>query len=118
MKFIIKKNILLEALINTSKAISQKNLIPILTGIKFDLKKDGLYLYASDSDISIRSFIPSDDIIEIIETGSVVIGGKYIETPRGVCNSRAPNAPYAAGIGASIMTTRAVCRRHRRALKI
>ena len=78
MKFIIKKNILFDALVNTSKAISQKNLIPILTGIKFDLKKDGLYLYASDSDISIRSFIPSSDILEIIETGSVVIGGKYI----------------------------------------
>ena len=40
MKLIIKKSILLEALLNTSKAISQKNLIPILTGIKFDLKKE------------------------------------------------------------------------------
>lgn len=78
MKLIIKKSILLEALLNTSKAISQKNLIPILTGIKFDLKKEGLYLYASDSDISIRSFIDKDEIVKIEETGSVVIGGKYI----------------------------------------
>ena len=45
MKLIIKKSILLEALLNTSKAISQKNLIPILTGIKFDLKKEGLNLF-------------------------------------------------------------------------
>ena len=78
MKFIIKKNVLLENLLNTSKAISSKNLIPILTGIKFDLKKEGLYLSASDSDISIRTFIKKEDIVEIMETGSVVIGGKYI----------------------------------------
>ena len=44
MKFIIKKNVLLESLMNTSKAISTRNLIPILTGIKFELKKEGLYL--------------------------------------------------------------------------
>lgn len=78
MKFIIKKNILLENLNNTSKAISSKNLIPILTGIKFDLTDEGLYLSASDSDISIRSFIKKDKITEIISTGSVVLSGKYI----------------------------------------
>lgn len=78
MKLIIKKNILLENLLNTSKAISSKNLIPILTGIKFDLTNEGLYLSASDSDISIRTFIDKDKISEIIETGSIVISGKYI----------------------------------------
>ena len=78
MKFVIKKNILLDNLMNTSKAISSRNLIPILTGIKFDLKKEGLYLSASDSDISIRTFIKSDDIVDIVETGSIVINGKYI----------------------------------------
>ena len=51
MKFVIKRNILLENLNHTSKAISSKNLIPILTGIKFDLKEEGLYLSASDTDI-------------------------------------------------------------------
>ena len=78
MKLVIKKSILLENLLNTSKAISSKNLIPILTGIKFDLKEEGLYLSASDSDISIRTFIPKEDITEIVSTGSVVISGKYI----------------------------------------
>ena len=78
MKLIIKKSILLENLANTSKAISSKNLIPILTGIKFDLKEEGLYLSASDSDISIRTFIAKEDIVEIITLGSVVISGKYI----------------------------------------
>lgn len=78
MKFIIKKNVLLENLLNTSKAISSRNLIPILTGIKFDLKKDGLYLSASDSDISIQTFISKEKITDIIQEGSIVISGKYI----------------------------------------
>lgn len=78
MKFIVKKEILLESLNNTARAISTKNLIPILTGIKFDLKEDGLYLYASDTDVSIRSFIPKEKLTSINELGSIVIGGKYI----------------------------------------
>jgi len=78
MKFVIKKNILLENLLNTSKAISSKNLIPILTGIKFELDDSGLYLSASDSDISIRTFISKDKITEVIQVGSIVISGKYI----------------------------------------
>ena len=45
MKFVVKKEILLDSLNNTSKAISTKNLIPILTGIKFDSKEDGLYSF-------------------------------------------------------------------------
>ncbi len=78
MKFVVKKEILLDSLNNTSKAISTKNLIPILTGIKFDLKEDGLYLYASDTDVSIRSYIPKDKLTSLDEVGSIVIGGKYI----------------------------------------
>ena len=78
MKFIIKQEILLESLYHTSRAISPRNLIPILTGIKFDLTEDGLYLSASDTDISIRCLIPTSDIVEVKELGSIVIGGKYI----------------------------------------
>ena len=78
MKLIIKQEILLESLYNTSRAISPRNLIPILTGIKFDLTEDGLYLSASDTDISIRCLIPTSDIVEVKEYGSIVIGGKYI----------------------------------------
>ena len=78
MKFVIKQEILLESLNHASRAISPRNLIPILTGIKFELKEEGLYLSASDTDISIRCFISNDKIEEINELGSVVIGGKYI----------------------------------------
>lgn len=78
MKFIIKQDILLENLNHVARAISPRNLIPILTGIKFELTEEGLYLSASDTDISIRCLIPSDKIIEVSTLGSIVIGGKYI----------------------------------------
>lgn len=78
MKFVINQEKLLEGLYNTSRAISPRNLIPILAGIKFDLKEEGLYLSASDTDISIRCLIEAKDIKEISAYGSIVIGGKYI----------------------------------------
>ena len=61
MKIKIKKELLLENLNKVSKAISTKNLIPILSGIKFDLTKEGLTLTASDNDITIQTFIPVDN---------------------------------------------------------
>ena len=54
MKIKIKKELLLENLNKVSKAISTKNLIPILSGIKFDLTREGLTLTASDNDITIQ----------------------------------------------------------------
>lgn len=78
MKFVIKQEILLESLNHTARAISPRNLIPILTGIKFELNEEGLFLSASDTDISIRCLIPTDKIVEVKEFGSIVIGGKYI----------------------------------------
>ena len=81
MKLKIKKELLLENLNKVSKAISTKNLIPILAGIKFDLNDNGLTLTASDNDITIQTFIPINDNKEdmIIEKeGSIIIQGKYI----------------------------------------
>lgn len=78
MKFKIKKNILLEALNNVAKAISTKNIIPILSGIKFDLTDDKLILTASDNDITIQTEINKNDDFDIIQTGSIVIKGKYV----------------------------------------
>ena len=78
MKFSVKKEILLQSLNSVSKALSNKNLIPILSGIKFNLTKSGLFLSASDNDISIESFIDSNNLESIDEVGSTVINGKYI----------------------------------------
>ena len=78
MKFSIKKEVLLYNLSNVSKAISNKNLIPILSGIKFNLTKEGLFLSASDNDICIETFVDKSKLDEINELGSTVIQGKYI----------------------------------------
>ena len=78
MKIKIKKALLLEHLNKVSKALSAKNLVPALAGIKFDLKKDGLTLTASDNDITIETFIPQNEDIIIDEVGSIIIYGKYI----------------------------------------
>lgn len=79
MKIKIKKELLLENLNKVSKAISTKNLIPILSGIKFDLTKEGLTLTASDNDITIQTFIPADNKdMEIEKEGNIIIQGKYV----------------------------------------
>ena len=65
MKFVIDKNILLEALTNVSRAIGTRTTIPILNGIKMDLTFDGLSLMASDSELTIREFIPEKEIKSI-----------------------------------------------------
>lgn len=78
MKFSIKKEILLENLNYVSHAISTKNVIPVLSGIKFDLQKDGLYLVASDNEIDIEVFIDKKYIDKIEKTGSIVIQGRFL----------------------------------------
>ena len=80
MKFTIKKEVLMEAINKVSKAISSRNVIPVLAGIKFELTNKKLVLTASDNDITIQTFINCDDeeIIKIKEEGSIIIQGKYI----------------------------------------
>lgn len=79
MKLKIKKNILMENLNKVSKAISTKNLIPTLAGIKFDLTKKGLLLTASNNDITIQKFIKVEKKnMEIDTEGVAILQGKDI----------------------------------------
>ncbi|MBR1413691.1 MAG: DNA polymerase III subunit beta [Bacilli bacterium] len=78
MKFTIEKNVILDNLNNVIKAISTKNVIPILNGIKFEMKEEGLYLTASDSELSIKSFIEKKKIKNVESLGSIIIQSKYI----------------------------------------
>ena len=80
MKLTIKKDLLLNALNKVSKAISNKNLIPVLAGIKFELKKKKLTLTASDNDITIQTMIEStnEEDFKVEQEGSIIIQGKYI----------------------------------------
>ncbi len=78
MKFTIEKNILLESLNYVLKAISTKNIIPILNGIKLELTKEGLFLTASDSELTIKAIIENKKIKNIEKEGNCVIQSKYI----------------------------------------
>ncbi len=79
MKLKIKKDLLLENLNKVSKAISTKNLIPTLAGIKFDLTKKGLTLTASNNDITIQKFIKvKKEDMTIDQEGIVILQGKDI----------------------------------------
>ena len=78
MKFKIKQKILLENLNYVIRGISNKNLIPILNCIKFELNEEGLYLLSTDNDLAIKSFIPKSDIEEIEIFGDIVVSGRYI----------------------------------------
>ena len=79
MKLKIKRELLLENLNKVSKAISTKNLIPSLSGIKLDLTKEGLTLTASNNDLTIQKFIEiKDENMNVQEEGIIIIQGKEI----------------------------------------
>lgn len=77
MKFEMMRHRLLDGLNDVMKAVSSKTTIPILTGIKLELTEEGLHLTGSDSDVTIQTFIKSeedgDQVIRVIEEGSIVL---------------------------------------------
>ncbi|MCM1370449.1 MAG: DNA polymerase III subunit beta [Clostridium sp.] len=78
MKLKIKQSVLIEHLNYVIRGISNKNLIPILNCIKFELTSDGLYLMSSDNDIAIKTFIPKEEIEDVDTYGKIVVSGRYI----------------------------------------
>ncbi|ALS25786.1 subunit beta of DNA polymerase III [Paenibacillus sp. 32O-W] len=81
MKLTIAKNELNEAIQQVAKAASSRPAIPILGGIKFDVAHHGVTLTASDTDISIQSYIPSEQgdriVASVDRPGSVVLAAKF-----------------------------------------
>lgn len=78
MKLTIKQNKLMEHLNYVIRGISNKNLIPILNCIKFELTQDGLYLMSTDNEVAIKTFIDKKDIDSIDTTGEIVVSGRFI----------------------------------------
>lgn len=77
MKWTIEKNILLDALNNVTKALSQRTTIPVLNGIVFDVTEKGIELLASDSELTIKVSIDEKDIKKIEGKGKIIIQSKY-----------------------------------------
>jgi DNA polymerase-3 subunit beta len=61
-----------------TRALSTKPQMPVLTGIKIDVKNDQIYLTASNTDISIQTSINQSSNLVIEEEGVVVLPGKYL----------------------------------------
>lgn len=78
MKFEIKQNILIEHLNYVIKGISNKNIIPVLNCIKFELTNEGLYLLSTDNDVAIKTFIKKEDIENIDKCGDILVSGRFI----------------------------------------
>lgn len=78
MKFKINRAVLLQNLNNVSKGLSNKPQMPILTGIKIDVKQNYILLTASNFDISIQSKLDDTNSFDIEEIGTVVLPGKYL----------------------------------------
>ena len=59
--FSINKNLFLQSLNITKRAISSKNAIPVLSTIKIDVTNEGITLIGSNGQISIENFISQKD---------------------------------------------------------
>jgi DNA polymerase-3 subunit beta len=81
LKLSIRKDALNEAIGHVSRAVSPRPVIPILAGIKIDADSRGITLTASDTDISVQSFIPLEEdgetIVRMESGGSLVLGAKF-----------------------------------------
>lgn len=80
MKFIIQRDRLVQNISEVSGAVAIKTPIQILTTIKITVEEKGILLTGSDSDISIQTFIPTeeagDEIVEVIERGGICLNAK------------------------------------------
>lgn len=81
MKIKIHRASLLEHLNYVSKALAVKTPLPILTCIKLEVSEEGLSLTASDSDITIQTFLPievkQNQVLKVEEEGKIALPGKY-----------------------------------------
>ncbi len=80
MKVTLNRTSFTQQLQTVQRAISTKTTMPILTGVKIDLANNGLTLTGSNADISIESFLNSDDEkakMNIESTGSIVLQARF-----------------------------------------
>lgn len=80
MNFKVNKKVFLDDLNISTKAISSTTPLPALTGIKLVVSEEKLTLISSDSNISIKIDIVNGEkkVLEVVETGEIVIDARYI----------------------------------------
>ena len=78
--FSINKNLFLQALNTTKRAISHKNAIPILSTVKIDVTKEGITLIGSNGQVSIENFISIQNEnagLLVNSTGSILLEATF-----------------------------------------
>ena len=78
MNVTINRDLLLENLTNVSRALSTKTPMPVLTGIKFEITKNKMYLTASNNEISIQAQLNEGNKLKLEGEGSFVVPGKIL----------------------------------------
>src|SRR5690625_6386921 len=83
MKININRQYFIEQLNHCLKAISPRTTLPILTGIKIDVKDDYMILTGSDSEVSIEITVPlevdNEEVLELERSLTVLIYGDVYE---------------------------------------
>ncbi|GEQ49726.1 DNA polymerase III subunit beta [Tetragenococcus koreensis] len=80
MKVTLNRTSFTQQLQTVQRAISSKTTMPILTGVKIDLSNNGLTLTGSNADISIESFLSSEDEkaqMTVESSGSIVLQARF-----------------------------------------
>lgn len=77
MKFVIKRELLLNTLNNVSKGLTSKTPTPSLTGIYVEAFENSLTFITTNRELSIKVEIENCDDLCIEDTGSCLIPGKY-----------------------------------------
>ncbi len=79
MKFSVNRELLLQNLNHSIKALSNKPQMPILTGIKIEVNKDHINFITSNGEISILCRIDSSENLIIEEEGVFTVPGRYFQ---------------------------------------
>ncbi|WP_161999568.1 DNA polymerase III subunit beta [Enterococcus asini] len=80
MKVTLNRAVFIQELATVQRAISTKTTIPILTGVKIELKESGLVLTGSNADISIETILDKDNEkagMDISSTGAIVLQARF-----------------------------------------
>jgi DNA polymerase-3 subunit beta len=72
MRLTVARGALLESLNVTTKAVSARTTLPILSGVLLTAAKDGVVLQATDLEVSVRNTVPA----EVETEGSAVLPGR------------------------------------------
>lgn len=77
MIFSISQEALLDAINIIQRGLPQRTPLPILNGIKLEVKEDHLIFTSSNTDLGIQMKV-SDESLEVLATGQTIIPGKYL----------------------------------------